>query len=64
MSIAPRPQLKQADAQARKLAPPLPKTPPRSGQLSVIIMSPNPFPSTKSVISPKRERQDGSDRQE
>jgi hypothetical protein len=61
---APRPQPKIEDAQPPKLAPPLPKTPPRAEQLSVIIMSPNPFPSTKRVISTKRKRQDGGERQE
>ena len=64
MAIAPRPQPKPDSVQAPKLAPPLPKMPPPSGQLSVIIMSPAPFPSTKGVFSPKRERQDRRDREE
>jgi hypothetical protein len=46
------------------LAPPLPKTPPPSEQLSVIIYTPNPFPSTEGVFSPKYEDQDRGDREE
>jgi hypothetical protein len=41
----------------------LPKTPP-SGPQTIIIYTPNPFPSTEGVYSPKYEDQDRGDREE
>lgn len=50
---SPNPKATYAQSVPPKVAPPLPKMPP-PGEPTIIIMSPNPFPSKKGVFSPKK----------